>query len=138
ILPGTVITFVGILSYAIFDKFEKIPVWLVLVLLVVTFFSTLIDNFAGALGVRRLKGSKYAFWGSIIGAIIGVIVLNLLGLIIGSFLGAIVGEYVFAKSDSQKAIKVGFASFLGFLAGGLAKFLIAFLMGLVFTLFLFF
>ncbi|MBD3238723.1 MAG: DUF456 family protein [Candidatus Moranbacteria bacterium] len=91
IIPGTVIAFAIILLYAFYDKFEKIPIWLIITLFIITVLSTLIDNIAGALGVNKVKGSKYAMFGSIIGAIIGAIIFQIIGLILGTFFGVFLG-----------------------------------------------
>jgi hypothetical protein len=71
-------------------------------------------------------GGSYA---GMIGAFTGMIVglslpgVGIIGFIIGAFVGAYAMELLINK-DSRVALRAGLGSFLGFLAGGLMKFVI--------------
>ncbi|MBS1423439.1 DUF456 domain-containing protein, partial [Alistipes sp.] len=42
---------------------------------------------------------------------------GLVGVILGPFFGAVIGELIHDRSDSAKAFRSGFGSFLAFIAG---------------------
>ena len=48
-----------------------------------------------------------------------------LGFIIGAFVGAFIGEMVFDSTDTKRALKASFGSFLGFLFSTTVKFIIS-------------
>jgi uncharacterized protein YqgC (DUF456 family) len=66
-------------------------------------------------GTKKFGGSKYGTRGAAIGIIVGIF-LGPVGIIIGPLLGAFVGEMIF-RDDFNYALKAGFGSLIGFLAG---------------------
>jgi uncharacterized protein len=102
---------------------------------------TLLDYYIPVYGTKKFGGSKAASTGSMIGLIVGVIVLPLLGIalgpfglfgiILGPFVGAYAGESI-AGSDSDKAMKVAFGSFIGFVGGTFMKFIFGLVCGFYF------
>jgi uncharacterized protein YqgC (DUF456 family) len=81
---------------------------------------------AGLLGAQRVGASRLALLGAAIGTVLGL-ALGLIGVLFMPLLGAAVGEFL-ARRDQQRALKVGFATWLGLLAGMLAKVVLAFTM----------
>ena len=113
---------------------EPYPAWWFWgILLALAVFGTLADNITTALGARKFGGSKQAFWGSMIGLIVGAFFVFPFGIIIGPFVGAFIAEYKFQSKTARDSAKSGLGATLGLLAGVLAKLVIMGLM-LILTL----
>lgn len=85
-----------------------------------------LDYAAGLLGARRAGASRQAFIGAVLGTVAGIF-MGLVGVLFMPLVGAAVGEYL-AQKDHQRAVKVGVATWLGIMAGLVAKVVIAFMM----------
>ena len=81
----------------------------------------LVDFVAGAAGTKKYGGGVWGIGGAIIGAIAGLLLFPPFGLILGPLVGAILGELIGGKS-SEDAVRAGWGSFVGFLAGTLVKY----------------
>lgn len=118
VLPGPPIGFLGLLVLQLspFPPFteRELVMWGLLAALV-----TFLDYVVPVWGTKKFGGSKKGVWGSIIGLIFGL-TFPPFGIIIGPFIGAVLGEMLDGK-DFSPALKAGFGSFLGFLAGTLMK-----------------
>ena len=114
ILPGVPICYLGLLlchwAGATLTTSQLI-LWAVLAVGV-----TLLDNFLPAVMTNKFGGSKAATTGSLIGIIVGFFA-GPLGLILGPFFGALIGELTNNGSDSARAFKVAFGSFVAFICG---------------------
>jgi len=119
-LPGIPLIFVGTLIYAFFTDFREVTPFYLYLFLGLTIISFGLDYFSSVLGAKKYGASKYGIIGSFLGMIIGIFSLGLIGIIIGPFLGAVVFE-LFAGKKQSEALKVGFGTFIGFLAGSLFK-----------------
>lgn len=120
VLPGAALVFGGMLLAAWIDGFQRVG-WVTLVVLgVLTLLVFLIDLVAGLLGAKRVGASKLAITGAAIGTVVGMF-FGLLGILIAPFVGAFVGE-VIARGQLEPAARVGFGTWIGLLAGTLAKF----------------
>lgn len=122
-LPGVTLVFGGILLAAWIDHFARIPVWLVVVFGVLTAIAWVVDYAAAAAGAKKAGASRLAIVGAIVGTVLGI-VTGLWGLIFMPLLGAAIGEYI-AQRDLRRAGTVGVATWLGLLAGTVAKIAIA-------------
>lgn len=122
-LPGLPLMFVGALAIAYAQQFLYMSWWSLGAIAVIAIVGSVLDYIAGTLGAKFTGASKKALWGSIIGAFIGA-VMSLGGLwiaiFLGPLLGAAIGEY-WDKKDLFKAGKVGLGTFIGFIAGVVAK-----------------
>jgi uncharacterized protein len=123
-LPGTPLVFAGMLIAAWADDFHKVPIWVVVILGVLTAVSVAVDFFASTLGAQKAGASKYAVWGAALGTIAGLF-LGFVGLILGPFVGAVVGELV-AGREWRAASKVGLATWIGLVVGAALKLALAF------------
>ncbi len=124
VLPGPFTSWVGLL---IFHFADVIPQnWTFLgITLAISLVVWVLDYIVPALGTKRFGGTKYGMIGSSLGLIIGIIFMGPFGIIIGPFAGAFIGEFIRDSSESSKALKAAFGSFIGFLAGTFLKFIVS-------------
>lgn len=125
-LPGTLLVWIGALIYAVATDFEEVGAGKLVVLGVLTALAYLVDYVAGAIGVERLGGSRWAMLGAIVGAIVGI-AFGLPGLILGPLIGAVLFELAQSR-DMHASMRSGLGSVLGGLLGATAKFLLAVMM----------
>ncbi len=115
VLPGPTLSWIGWLLLLLVPggtsgvTLTSVIVWGVVLLLV-----SLLDYFGSTWLTSRLGGSKWGTRGCFIGMMIGMFCFPPAGLIVGPFIGAFVGELI-GNASTGKALKVAFASFLGFL-----------------------
>lgn len=118
VLPGTPITYCGliVLQLAI-QPFSAtfLVIWALIVGAIM-----ILDNIIPAYGTKKLGGSSYGIWGSILGMIIGIFFFPPFGMIVGPLIGAFVGELVGGKT-SDRALKSAVGSFAGLLVNILMK-----------------
>lgn len=119
VLPGPPLSYIGLLLLHFTERYQFserfLIIWAVITVLVYA-----LDYVIPIWGTRRYGGSKRGVWGSIIGLIVGLFFFPPFGIIIGPFAGAVLGELSSGK-DSGSALRSGFGSFVGFLAGTLLK-----------------
>ena len=130
-LPGLPLVFVGMLVAAWADGFSNVPVWIMVLLGVLTLLSLAIDFWATALGAKRVGASRKAILGAMLGTL-GGLFLGPIGLLLGPFAGALAGELLHRRSLDKAhlgdAAKIGFGTWLGILFGVVLK------LGLAFTM----
>lgn len=119
-LPGAPLIWLGMLIYGLFVDFQNLPLMFFIGQGLAVALIFLIDYLASIWGVKRYGGSREAVWGSVLGGLLGVIILGPFGLIFGPFIGAIAGE-LYRKSPFNKALEVGFGTLIGFLGGAVLK-----------------
>ncbi len=125
-LPGTVFVLAGIVLGAWIDDFTRVG-WVVLsIVTVLAVLAWALDYAAGLLGARRAGASRQAIIGAALGTVVGVFT-GLVGLLFMPLVGAALGEYL-ARRDERRAVHVGVSTWLGIMAGLLAKVVIAFVM----------
>jgi uncharacterized protein YqgC (DUF456 family) len=125
-LPGVILVFGGIVLAAWIDDFTRIPVWVVLLLGVMTAVAWVVDYAAAAMGAKRVGASRYAIIGAVLGTFAGVFT-GLWGLLFMPLVGAAIGEFI-AQRDVRRAGTVGLATWLGILLGTAIKIAIVFTM----------
>lgn len=123
-LPGIPIIYGGYLFYGLVTGWQDYGLRAMVAWGLVVGVVTLLDFYAGSIGAKKYGASKLAFWGSIIGGIVGVIFGNLLGIIVGPFAGAIAGELVAGKS-LRDAFRSGWGTIVGFVGGNIVKIAVA-------------
>jgi uncharacterized protein YqgC (DUF456 family) len=114
VLPGPPLSYAGLLLLHA-SRFAEFSKNVLLILAIVAIIVTILDYIVPIWGTRKFGGSKYGARGATVGLIIGLF-LGPAGIIFGPFLGAFAGELIF-KDDVKYALKAGFGSLLGFLAG---------------------
>jgi len=131
-LPGLPLMFVGMLLAAWVGHFERVPVWVIVVLGVMSLFALLIDFLATSLGAKRFGASKLAIVGATLGTLAGLF-FAIPGLILGPFVGAVAGELMHGRQLAH-ATKIGAATWLGLIFGTALKIAMAFAMLGIFVL----
>ena len=125
-LPGTILVLAGIWLAAWIDDFARVG-WLALgAVTVLALLAWAMDYVAALLGAKRAGASRQALAGAALGTVAGIF-MGLVGVLFMPLLGAAAGEYL-ARREHGAAMKVGLATWLGLLAGMLAKFVLAFMM----------
>lgn len=126
VLPGTALVLAGVILGAWIDDFARVSVGTVVLIGILAVLAWVLEWAAGLLGAQRAGASRQALLGAAIGTALGL-ALGLIGVLFMPLLGAAVGEFL-ARRDQHRALKVGFATWLGLLAGMLAKVVLAFTM----------
>jgi uncharacterized protein YqgC (DUF456 family) len=125
-LPGTLFVLAGIVLGAWIDGFTRVGWPSVTVVAVLAVLAWGLDYVAGLLGARKAGASRQAIVGAALGTVAGLF-MGLVGVLFMPLVGAAVGEYL-AQKNHQRAVKVGIATWLGIMAGLVAKVVIAFMM----------
>lgn len=125
-LPGTLFVLAGIVLGAWIDGFVRVGWVVVTVVTVLAVLAWVLDYVAGLLGAQKVGASKQAIIGAALGTVAGIF-MGLVGVLFMPLVGAAIGEYV-AQRDHGRAVKVGVATWLGIMAGLVAKVVIAFMM----------
>lgn len=125
-LPGTLFVFAGILLGAWIDEFTRVG-WVALAAIaVLALLAWLMDYISAMLGAKRAGASRQAIIGAALGTVAGIF-MGLVGVLFMPLVGAAAGELI-ARRHHGQALRVGLATWLGLLAGMLAKFVLAFTM----------
>lgn len=125
-LPGTALVLGGIVLGAWIDGYTRVGTGTLALVTVLAVLAWVLDYVAGLLGARRAGASRQALLGAALGTVAGLF-MGLVGVLFMPLVGAAVGEYL-ARRDEQRAWKVGLATWLGIMAGLVAKVVIAFMM----------
>lgn len=118
-MPGTPLIFLGALVYGFATGFEVIGTWRLVVLGLLVGVTYALDYAAGALGARKLGGSRWAALGALCGGLIGIF-FGLPGVLLGPVVGAIGFELAYRKQVSA-GLKSGAGAVVGMVLGGVAK-----------------
>ncbi len=73
-----------------------------------------LDNVLPTWGTKKLGGTPYGIWGSILGLLVGIF-FPPIGFVLGPLIGAFVGEII-GGNNTDKALKSALGSFAGFMA----------------------
>jgi uncharacterized protein len=127
-LPGTVVIFIDVLTYAVITGFDRVGFKIILFLLFFSVIAEMIDVLMGMTGALMPAPSKKMFWASVIGAIVGILILTPffqgLGIFGGLFLGCLAGilfaEFV-RQSELQTPFKASNRAILVMIGGKMAK-----------------
>ncbi len=125
-LPGTLFVLGGIVLGAWIDGFVRVGWVTITVVVVLALLAWVLDYVAGLLGAKRAGASRLAIVGAVIGTVAGLF-MGLIGVFFMPLVGAAIGEYI-AQKDHARAAHVGIATWLGIMAGMVAKVVIAFMM----------
>ena len=127
-LPGTFLILGDVIIYSWITGFEKIGFKVIIALVFISLLAETIDFLLGIAGARKYGSSKKSVALSIIGGIIGAILMTpilfglgaIIGVFLGGFTGAFLGEYL-EHRKLKPAVRAGYGSLIGRIAGILAK-----------------
>ncbi|HEY0822177.1 MAG TPA: DUF456 domain-containing protein, partial [Ramlibacter sp.] len=108
------------------DDFTRVGWFAVGAVAVLALLAWLMDYVSAMLGAKRAGASRQAVIGAAIGTVAGIF-LGIVGVLFMPLVGAAAGEFMARRSHHQ-AVRVGIATWLGLMAGMLAKFVLAFMM----------
>lgn len=111
VLPGVPLCLAG-LTTVYFVCPGTIPLYLLIIMIVVTVICAVIDYIAPLIVTKKGGGSKWAMWGTTIGLVVGLFFLPW-GLILGPLTGAFWGEYIHSK-ETIHSLKIASLSFVSF------------------------
>ena len=132
-LPGLPLMFVGMVLTAWADHFERVPIWVLAILGIMSLTALLVDFFATSYGAKRYGAGNLAIFGAAIGTLAGLFFpIPIVGLIIGPFVGAVIGELIVGK-QLLHASKVGVATWVGLILGTALKIAMAVAMLAIFA-----
>ena len=117
-LPGVPVAYVGLWIAQATNKIDFS--WQMLLIWgIVTVVVSVLDYVVPAWGTKKYGGTKYGVWGSTIGVFVGLF-FGAVGVILGPLVGAILGEMISGKQFNE-ALRAGWGSFIGILAGTVLK-----------------
>ena len=111
VLPGVPLCLAG-LTTVYFVCPGTIPLYLLVIMIVVTVICAVLDYIAPLIITKKGGGSKWAMWGTTIGLVVGLFFLPW-GLILGPLTGAFWGEYIHSK-ETVHSLKIASLSFVSF------------------------
>jgi len=137
-LPGTFLILGDVVIYSWITGFEKIGLKIIIVLVFISLLAETMDFFLGIAGARRYGSSKTGVALSIIGGIVGAIMMTpilfglgaIIGVFLGGFAGAFLGEYL-EQRKLKPAIRAGYGSLIGRIIGTLVKGSLAIVMAVI-------
>lgn len=124
VIPGIPIIWAAAFLYGLLTGFEQIGFNYLFIFGLLTLLSLILDWIAGLYGAKKMGASKWGIVGAFVGMIVGLFVGALPGMIIGPFVGAVAFELIAGKA-SVAALKAGFGTFIGFVAGVIVKLVLA-------------
>jgi uncharacterized protein YqgC (DUF456 family) len=132
VVPGTLLVLAGIVVGAWIDDFTRVGWGTLGVVVALAIIAWVLDYVAGLLGAKKAGASGLALVGAAIGTVAGLF-MGFVGVLFMPLVGAAIGEFI-ARRDQLRALHVGVATWLGILAGLLAKVVLAFMMIGVFVI----
>lgn len=134
-LPGTVIILIDAALYAAITGFERIGFKTLLTLLLLSILAELADFAVGMGGAVKFGVSRKAFWASVVGGLIGALLMAPfwfgLGAVAGGFLGgfiAILTVELLRQNRLKPALRAAWGAILGRAAGICVKGVFALIM----------
>jgi len=127
-MPGTVIILIDAILYALFTGFDKIGLKVLIILLVISLLAEALDFALGIAGAARYGTSGKGIWASLIGGVIGAIVMTpvlfgfgtIMGCFFGGFAGILIVELIH-QGQLKPALRAGYGVMLGKFSGMLVK-----------------
>jgi len=123
-IPGSPLILLGAFIYAWYTDFLVVTWGTLVILLLLTVLSQILDYLASILGAKKFGASRWGMSGAFLGGIIGLFSGGILGILIGPFIGALLLELLHGQ-DLPASLKIGLGTLVGFLGGAIGKIIIA-------------
>jgi hypothetical protein len=123
-IPGSPLILLGAFIYARYTDFLVVTWGTLVILLLLTVLSQILDYLASILGAKKFGASRWGMSGAFLGGIIGLFSGGILGILIGPFIGALLLELLHGQ-DLPASLKIGLGTLVGFLGGAIGKIIIA-------------
>lgn len=123
-IAGPPFSFLALICLSIAKRWEPYSTRFLIIMGALTVVIQTLDYILPAVGAKKFGATKYAFWGAIIGLLMGILFFPPFGMIICAFLGAIVAE-VLAGKKSYEALRAGWGVFVGVMIGMLLKLILS-------------
>jgi hypothetical protein len=123
-IPGSPLILLGAFIYAWYTDFLVVTWGTLVILLLLTVLSQILDYLASILGAKKFGASRWGMSGAFLGGIIGLFSGGVLGILIGPFIGALLLELLHGQ-DLPASLKIGLGTLVGFLGGAIGKIIIA-------------
>ncbi len=123
-IPGSPLILLGAFIYAWYTDFLVVTWGTLVILLLLTVLSQILDYLASILGAKKFGASRWGMSGAFLGGIIGLFSSGILGILIGPFIGALLLELLHGQ-DLPASLKIGLGTLVGFLGGAIGKIIIA-------------
>lgn len=135
VLPGTVLVLGGLFVGAWIDGFAKVGGGALTVIAVLAALAFATDYVAALLGAKKVGASRWALIGAAIGTVVGLF-MGLVGVLFMPFVGAVLGEWYALRNEpraagmatTERALKVGTATWIGMMVGTAVKIALVFVM----------
>lgn len=125
-LPGPILVLAGVALGAWIDGFTRVGMAVVAIVGVLAVLAWLLESLAGMMGAQKAGASREALIGAAIGTVAGIFA-GFIGVLFLPLVGAAIGEYM-AQRNHRQALTVGVATWIGLMAGMVAKVVIVFMM----------
>jgi len=116
IMPGPPLSFAALVILSFAKNWEPFGATFLIVMGALAALVTILDYVVPAAGAKKYGASRFGFWGSIVGLVVGLFVFSALGMFIGGLVGAVAGELL-AGRKRQDALRAGWGAFVGNLFG---------------------
>ncbi len=133
VIPGIPVIFLAMLGYDWTTSFQVLGPYFLGTMLILVILSWVADYFSGVVGAHKYGASTWGKIGVIVGGIAGFLLGGPIGLILGPLAGVIIAELLAGKNWSE-AMSTGWGTFVGILAGSVARLAIATIMIVAFLI----
>ncbi|MDY6905863.1 MAG: DUF456 domain-containing protein [Thermodesulfobacteriota bacterium] len=116
VIPGPLVAFGALIVLNLARDWEAFGLLFMFIMAGGAILMTLLDYFVAMAGAKKYGATRVGVWGSVIGMILGIIVIPPWGIIIGALAGAIIGETLTGRNTSD-AMRVGWGVLIGNVAG---------------------
>ncbi len=123
-IPGSPLILLGAFIYAWYTDFLVVTWGTLVILLLLTVLSQILDYLTSILGAKKFGASRWGMSGAFLGGIIGLFSGGILGILIGPFIGALLLELLHGQ-DLPASLKIGLGTLVGFLGGAIGKIIMA-------------